>query len=286
MRTSEGIPLTLAGCSAALSIMGTLGAFAMPLGAQGELIVTSGGEAAMALFQKLVGPDPHVVFIPTAASSLRSDSGVIWDPDKLERRAEFEQELLKRFGLKDITILHTRDRQIADSEMFVSPLRAANAVWLSGGNAGRLADAYLGTRVVTELKALVGRGGIVAGESAGAIIQGSYIVRGNPDKPVLMVDGHSTGFGLLEQVAIDPHLSGEKRENELVSVIDRYPQLLGIGIDNGTGLLVSGEIAEVFGTGRVAIYDNHKHKDGWYYWLNPGDRFDLSTRKPVGRLVE
>ena len=49
-----------------------------------------------------------------------------------------------------------------------------------------------------------------------------YIVRGNPDKPVLMVDGRSTGFALLEHVAINPHLSSAKRENELVSVIDRY----------------------------------------------------------------
>ena len=215
------------------------------------LIVTSGGEAAAAQFRKLVGPDSHLVFIPTAASSLRSDSGVIWDPDKLEHRAEFEQELLKRFGLKGLTILHTRDRQTADSEAFVSPLRAANAVWISGGNAGRLADAYVGTRVVAELKAVIGRGGIVAGESAGAIIQGSYIVRGNPSKPVLMVDGHSTRFALLENVAVNPHRSSAKRENELVSVIDRYPQLLGIGIDDDTGLVVSGEIADVFGLGAL-----------------------------------
>jgi cyanophycinase len=286
MHMPQSVRLALAGWSVALSITGALGLSAMPLTAQGRLIVTSGGEAANALFRKLLGPDPRVVFIPTAASSLRSDSGVIWDPDKLERRAEFEQELLKRFGLKGLTILHTRDRRIADSEAFVSPLRAANAVWISGGNAGRLADAYAGTRMVAELKALIRRGGVVAGESAGAIIQGSYIVRGNPDKPVLMVDGHSIGFGLLENVAIDPHLSSAKRENELVSVIDRYPQLLGIGIDDDTGLVVSGEIAEVFGTGRVAIYDNLKRKEGWYYWLNPGDRFNLTTRKPVGRPVE
>jgi len=61
------------GSSAALA----LGLFAAPLPGQGKLIVTSGGEAADALFRKLVGPDARVVFVPTAASSLRSDSGVI-----------------------------------------------------------------------------------------------------------------------------------------------------------------------------------------------------------------
>ena len=285
MRTPE-IQATLACCRVAVSLMTALGVFAMPLIAQGKLIVTSGGGAADALFRKLIGPDPRVVLIPTAASSLRSESGVIWDPDKLERRAEFQQEMLKRFGLKEITILHTRNRKTADSEAFVSPLRTANAVWISSGNAGRLANTYAGTRMVAELKALIGRGGIVAGESAGAIIQGSYIVRGNPDKPVLMVDGHSTGFALLEHVAINPHLSSAKRENELVSVIDRYPRLLGLGIDDDTGLVVSGAIAEVFGAGRVAVYDNRRHDERWYYWLKPGDRLNLNTRKPVGLSVE
>ncbi len=251
------------------------------LGAQGKLIVTSGGNAADTFFSRIVGPDAGVVFIPTAASSLRSDSGIIWDPDQREHRAEFEKEILKRFGLQRITILHTRDRQAADNDAFVAPLRAADAVWISGGNAGRLAEAYLGTKVVTELKALLARGKVIAGESAGAIIQGSYIVRGNPDKPVLMVDAHSTGFGLLKGVAIDPHLTIQKRQNELVTVIDRYPQLLGLGIDDDTGLLISGEIAEVFGTGRVAIYDNQKHQGDWYYYLSPGARFNLGTRQPV-----
>jgi hypothetical protein len=63
-----------------------------------------------------------------------------------------------------------------------------------------------------------------------------------------------------------------------VTVIDRYPQLLGLGIEDDTGLLVSGEMAQVFGTGCVAIYHNHKYKGSWYCYLNPGDRFNLDAR--------
>ena len=61
--------------------------------------------------------------------------------------------------------------------------------------------------------------------------------------------------------------------------MDRYPRLLGIGIDGDTGLVVKNDRAEVFGRGRVAIYDNRKHQDGWYYWLRPGDQFDLCRRR-------
>jgi len=246
---------------------------------QGTYLVTSGGDSIEEQFRKLLGsPSRRLVFIPTAASALRSKYGTIWNPDREENRESFVRELLLRFNVFEIAMLHTRSRQTADTESFVQPLREANAVWMSGGNAGRLADAYLGTRVVEELRAVAERGGIVAGESAGAIIQGSYVVRGNPDKPVLMVEGRERGFGFLANVAINPHLSASKRENELVSVIDRYPHLLGLGIDDDAGLLVRGSVAEVIGTGRVAVYDNQKHPGGWYYWLKAGDKLDLTKR--------
>ena len=171
--------------------------------------------------------------------------------------------------------MHTRDPKRADQPDFVKPLIEATGVWFSGGNSGRLAAAYLGTRTQREFEALLARGGVIGGESAGAIIQGSCTVRGRPDKPVLMVKSHERGFGFVANVAINPHLSAQKRENELVTIVDRYPKLLGIGIDDDTGLVVKSDRAEVFGLGRVAIYDNRKHQDGWYFWLRPGDHFDL-----------
>ena len=247
---------------------------------QGAYLVTSGGDRIDEHFRRLLdGHARRLVFVPTAASSLRSKYGTIWNPDLEENRDAFIRELQLRFNALEVEILHTRSRQVADSEEFVRPLRAAGAVWMSGGNAGRLADAYLDTRVVGELRAIVERGGIVAGESAGAIIQGSYVVRGNPDKPVLMVNGRERGFGFLPDVAINPHLSASQRENELVSVIDRYPHLLGLGIDDDTALLVRGDVAEVIGSGRVAVYDDRKHSSGWYFWLKAGDKLDLRSRK-------
>ena len=247
----------------------------------GTLVIASGGREAVERFVKLAGgPGASIVFIPTAASSLKNDSGVIWNPDDVGGMARdaFERDMLKRFGLTRLTILHTRDRHIANSRTFVGPIRASQGVWLSGGNAGRLAATYLGTRTQKELEALLARGGVIGGESAAAIVQGSYTVRGRPDKPVLMVQGHDRGFSFVTNVAINPHLSAQKRENELVTVVDRYPKLLGIGIDDDTGLVVKSDRAEVFGLGRIAIYDNRKHKDGWYYWLRPGDHFDLCRR--------
>jgi cyanophycinase len=76
------------------------------------------------------------------------------------------------------TVLHTRDRGEADSEAFVEPLKTATAVWFCGGRHWRIVDAYGGTRTEREIRAVLDRGRLIAGPSAGATIQGSYLVRG------------------------------------------------------------------------------------------------------------
>lgn len=228
------------------------------------------------------GPDSTFIYIPTASSGLKLDSGFIYTPPDSDtpaaNTAEFELELAKIFGVKKITILHTRSRSTADSDAFVAQLRQARGVWISGGNAGRLAQTYLGTQTEKEIKRVLERGGVVGGNSAGAIIQGSFIVRGRPDKPVLMAKDHDRGFGFLKNTVVNPHLISAKREDELVNVVDAHPELLGIGIDDKTAILVQGNQFQVLGDSKVAIYDNQQHETGWYYWLTSGMFFDLQRR--------
>jgi len=256
--------------------------------ARGHLILT-GGDVGNAVIERFValagGPDANFVYVPTAASSVRLPSGFIYDPPDSDTPAAntkaFEEELAKMFGVKQVTLLHTRSRKTANSGTFVASLKKANGVWLAAGNAGRLANAYLDTLTQKEIAAVLERGGVVGGNSAGAIIQGSYTVRGRPDKPLLMAKGHERGFAFLKNVAINAHLTEAKRDAELVNVLDTYPQLLGIGLDEKAALVVSGDRFEVIGEGRAAIYDNKKHGGNWYYWLKPGDRFDLRSRSIV-----
>ena len=252
---------------------------------KGILLLTGGGmgKSVIDRFVSLAGgPDASFVYIPTASSGIKLDSGFIYIPPDSDLPAantnEFEAELCKVFGVSHMTVVHTRNRETANSEKFVEPLRKATGVWLSQGNAGRLANAFLDTLTQRVIHDVLDRGGVVGGNSAGAIIQGSYIVRGRPDKPLLMAKGHERGFGFLKHVAIDPHLTEARRDAELVNVVDAYPDLLGIGIDEKAAILVRGDRFEVIGEGRVAIYDNQKHGGDWYYWLSAGDLFDLRRR--------
>jgi cyanophycinase len=215
------------------------------------------------------GPDAPLVIIPTAGEGDLYDefySGV----------ADF-----RRAGFKNITVRHTRDRNVANGDEFVAPLRKARAVWFPGGRQWRLADAYLDTRTELELKAVLDRGGVIGGTSAGATIQGSYLVRGDTKNNTILMGDHVKGFGFLKNVAVDQHLLARNRHFDLIPVIEKHKELLGIGLDEDTAIVVTGDRFEVVGKSVVAIYDNRRTlpNEGRFYFLRNGDTYDLKTRQ-------
>jgi len=90
------------------------------------------------------------------------------------------------------------------------------------------------------------RGGVIGGSSAGASIQASYMVRGNPMGNVdPMADGYETGLGFITGVAVDQHFTQRGRLPDMTEVMDRHPQLLGIGLDEAARQAVRETIAHV-----------------------------------------
>jgi cyanophycinase len=241
---------------------------------KGGLVIVGGGEVGPEIRARFIalagGQDAEFVVIPTAQEQ------DFVDVERVKRR------FVQQFGVKNVTVLHTRDPKEADREEFVAPLRRAGAVWFTGGRQWRLADAYLRTRTQRALEEVLERGGAIGGTSAGATIQGSYMVRGAPEgNQIMMSPGHEEGFGYVKNVAIDQHLIPRKRENDLVAVIEKHPELLGIGIDEATAIVVQGNRFEVIGKSKVGIYDGEDHAGKRFYFLQPGDRFDLKARKPL-----
>ncbi len=243
----------------------------------GSLVIAGGGVSDPAIYERFVslagGSEAPIVVIPTAGSG--ETYGDFWPG--LQR--------LRDAGAVNLKVLHTRDPQEADREDFVAPLLEARGVWFSGGRQWRLVDAYFGTRTLTEIRGVLERGGVVGGSSAGATIQGSYLVRGDSSTNTIMMGDHTEGFGFLANVGIDQHLLRRNRHFDLVEVIEAHPELLGIGLDEDTAIVVRGDTFEVIGSGYVAIYDStHVLDDGWrFYFLAPGDRYDLRTRQPTRR---
>ncbi len=258
---------------------------------RGTLLVVGGGTGLgnAGIWKRFLelagGAEAPIVVIPTAGDDDTYDQ--FWTGLRGLRDA----------GAKHVTVVHTNDRKVADSEAFVKPIREAAGVWMSGGRHWRIADAYLNTRTHKELAALLDRGGVVGGTSAGATIQGSFMVRGDTKGNTLMVGDHVEGFGFLKGVTIDQHVLKRNRQFDLVDVIRARPELLGIGIDENTAIVVRGDEFEVVGDSYVLIYDHTRRLDsgGEFYFLAPGDRYNLKTREaerptertaPIERVVK
>ncbi|HUF25948.1 MAG TPA: cyanophycinase [Gemmatimonadaceae bacterium] len=244
----------------------------------GTLIVAGGGALPPEIIGRFLeiagGIDAPIVVIPTASG------------DSLYPEDWGGLEVLRRAGATRLTVLHTSDRDEADSEAFVAPIRAARAVWFPGGRQWRLVDSYLGTRTERELHALLERGGIIGGTSAGASIQASYLVRGAVQgNHVVMAPGYEQGFAFLRDAAVDQHVVPRRRLGDLPQVLARHPSLLGLGIDEGTAIVVRGDEFEVIGASRVFVYGgNDPHDgDGPYVALGAGDRYDMRNRRVIGR---
>lgn len=241
--------------------------------ANGALVLVGGNlqdQAIVTRFLELAGgPEAPVVLIPTAGGAESYDE--TWRGGDAFRAA----------GATRLTVLHTTDRDTANSAAFVEPLRRARGVWFGGGRQWRLADAYLHTRVHEELREVLARGGVVGGSSAGATILGSYLVRGDTRTNTIMMGDHEEGFGFLRDVGIDQHLLRRNRHFDLIEVVRARPELLGIGIDEDTAIVVRGDSFEVIGRSYVAIYDHQRRLDsgGLFYFLSPGDAYDLGTRE-------
>jgi len=243
----------------------------------GTLVVAGGGDLGPDIWSRFLqlagGPEARIVVIPTAGA----DEAYPDDWSGLDD--------LRAAGATNITVLHTRDRLEANTVEFTEPLREATGVWFPGGRQWRLVDAYLNTLLHRELFYLLERDGVVGGTSAGASIQASFLLRGDPEtNQVLFSPEYEVGFGLLNQTAVDQHLLARQRQEDLWELLRDRTDLLGIGIDEGTALVIQGDRAEVIGSSSVLIYDprgaiRQARK------LDPGDVFHLGARAFLGRTV-
>ncbi len=239
--------------------------------ASGSLVIVGGGLESPKIWKKFIelagGPDAPIVVIPTAGGA--KDYGTDWSG----------YDRIQSAGIHHFTLLHTYDRAVADTDEFVEPIRKAKGVWFTGGRQWRLADAYLGTKVEQELHNLLDRGGVIGGSSAGATIQGSYLARGDTKTNEIMMGDHDKGFGFIQNIAIDQHLLRRNRQFDLLEIIHAKPELLGVGIDEDTAIVVQGNQFEVIGKSYVAIYDVHQKQE--FVLLEPGDKYDMTARSKI-----
>ncbi len=261
--------------------------------ARGYLFIIGGGDRPgkmMRRFVELAGRfgSGKIVIFPMA-SSVPAEAGP-------EIAAEF-----KSCGAREAEY-HVLTRDQALKEESVAILNNVGGVYFSGGVQSRQMDVLRDTPIHRKLRDLYEKGCVIGGTSAGAAVMSEVMITGEERKKVGEDHQFETieaanvitveGFGFLKTAIIDQHFATRKRHNRLISLVAEKPQLLGIGIDESTAIIVNpGEVFDVVGEKNVVIYDASKAKikittsraiglTGMRMdILLPGDSFDLKARK-------
>jgi cyanophycinase len=250
----------------------------------GHLVIVGGNLKSDRIWQRIIdlagGPNASIVVVPTAGG----------DPTY---NASFPAAVsLQRLGA-NVTVLHTYDPAVADTDEFIAPLSEANGIFFGGGRQWRLVDAYAGTKTEAAFQSVLDRGGVISGSSAGASIIGSFLARGDTRNNTIMIGDHTVGFGYLKNTAIDQHVLVRNRHFDMFEILNANPELLGFAIDEDTALIVHQNEAEVFGSTYALIYDggfwsregtsfnNVPAPNARFYFLKEGDKYNLSAREVI-----
>lgn len=252
--------------------------------ANGTLLIVGGGTLdGSGIYEKFIelagGKNANFVIVPTAGGNRANDG---------ELRIYKEEDVIRSWkerGLTNVRMLHTHDPKVANTEQFAQILREANAVWFNGGRQWNIVDSYADTLTYKEFHNVLARGGVIGGTSAGATIQGEFLVRGavkGSDIVIAPEPEHHQAFNFLRKSAIDQHINTRNRWDDIVPLIKLHPHLLGIGISEATAIIVRGDRFEVMGAWKVAVHDNTRLHQPWeksYYVLSAGDIYNMKTRK-------
>src|SRR6266446_8217469 len=158
--------------------------------------------------------------------------------------ADYKQ-IFRKLGAKKILPLRLEGRGDADDERTLAQLEQASGIFISGGDQSRIRT-IIGSQTNTLLRRRLNEGNVViAGTSAGATAIGRTMILGGEGPDVCASSVRTgPGLGLLPDVLIDMHFSERGRLPRLLSAIALDPGHLGVGIDEDTAILVSGDSFE------------------------------------------
>ena len=291
MRSSRALPLLVAFSLLPLAAVAPSASGAEPP-AKGHLVLIGGGDKPPEVMRKFVelagGKDAPIIAIPTASS----------EPDAAEY---YEKLFREELGCTDAFSLRIRSRADASRPDFVALARKARGVFFGGGDQIRITNALLGTPVGDAIAAAFAEGAVVGGTSAGTACQSEKMITGEGDFTQVRTRSVELwkGLGFLPpDVVVDQHFLRRQRQNRLLSVVLENPDLLGVGVDEGTAIWVRPDgTFQVLGESGVMVFDakgaalsRQPRPTGQdllgvrgltLHLLLPGDTYDLRARRPL-----
>lgn len=187
------------------------------------------------------------IVVITTASSIPQEVG------------ENYKEAFAKLGCNHVTILDIRDREKSEEPEILQLINEANCVLFSGGDQSKIVDFIANTSLhKLMLDKLESSHFVLAGTSAGAMCMSKQMIKGGHSSDALFKGGvhMRDGMGFLDDVIIDSHFIQRGRFGRLTEAVATFPNLLGIGLAEDTGLIIrNGNDCEVVGSGMVIIFD-------------------------------
>ena len=203
----------------------------------GPLLIVGGGNVPAEANRQFVelggGRKARVVVVPFASS--------------LTNAGESAAEELRSLGAQSVEVLSGTNWTAAHAA-----LKRATAVWFTGGDQSSLMLRLNELGLVELIREHHGRGLVAGGTSAGAAVMSKLMIAGWKSGDVPLI---GEGLGLWPGAIVDQHFVARGREPRLRLAVQMHPELLGVGIDEGTAVLVRGNDFEVLGRSTVTVLD-------------------------------
>ena len=231
------------------------------------------------------GVKATIVIIPTA-------SGIP------ERVGQNYLEAFGKLGCTDIHIMDIRNRAQSEESANIALLKKADCVMFSGGNQSKITENIGGTTLHTILKdRFKNESFVIAGTSAGAMCMTQEMIAGGSSTESFIKGAVRMGIGMsfIPKLIIDSHFIRRGRFGRLAEAVARFPELIGIGLAEDTGLVIKENTFEVIGSGMVIVFDARKAKHNNHKTvenrtpmsltnlktniLASGDRFNIKNKK-------
>ncbi|MBD7915167.1 cyanophycinase [Clostridium sp. Sa3CUN1] len=260
---------------------------------KGDLIIIGGAEdkeGDKEILKKVcnsINKDKDIILIATIATEYPKEAFKKY------------KKIFENLGVKNIKGLNVEEREDSLNENNIRLIEEAELIFFTGGDQLRITSLVGGTSIYDALKRASENGCMIVGTSAGAsVMSDTMIVNGEDEEsPRKFTLKMAPGLGLLEGVMIDQHFAQRGRIGRLLTGIAQNPEVLGVGIDEDTALLVrdNGD-AQVIGSGAVYFLDarnitysnvseqNYNEVLSMFnvklHVLKEGDKYNLLSRLP------
>jgi cyanophycinase len=260
---------------------------------RGPLIIIGGAEdregncVVLREFVRAAGGVKAHIAVMTAATSMPEEVG------------EDYIHIFKRLGAEFVEVVDTRNRDDAEKESNIRIIQQATGIFFTGGDQSKIVDFIRGTSLDQAIHQRHEAGVLIGGTSAGAAMMPDEMIVGGASVSNPSVDAVSMGpgMGFLPGIVVDQHFAQRGRLGRLLAALVLQPAVLGLGIDEDTGIIVKGDEFEVVGSGAVTVVDEtettHNNLDGLLkdepialcnvklHILPHGYRFNLKTHLPI-----